>query len=182
MPTPKIRQQFQNQIYFLTFRVLEWINIFTEPVYSSIIINCLKYSQKHKGLLIHGYVIMTNYIHLIISSKKCNLISIVKEFKSYSTSEIKNLLYSDNRRYILRLIKNSFYKRKNQAFQLWNSSNWPILIESDKFFIQKLEYIHNNPVKKQYVDEPEYWLYSSARNYLLNDDTILKVDKLFYKF
>jgi hypothetical protein len=31
---------------------------------------------------------------------------------------------------------------------------------------QKLEYIHHNPVKRGYVDSPEHWRYSSARNYL----------------
>jgi hypothetical protein len=41
---------------------------------------------------------------------------------------------------------------------------------------QKIEYIHYNPVKRGYVDEPEYWRYSSARNYLNDDHTIIEVD------
>jgi hypothetical protein len=52
----------------------------------------------------------------------------------------------------------------------------PILIYSDRFFNQKLNYIHNNPVEKGYVEAPEDWIYSSARNYMRNDQSIIFVD------
>jgi hypothetical protein len=40
------------------------------------------------------------------------------------------------------------------------------MILSEKMFQAKLEYIHNNPVKRGYVDQPDHWRYSSARSYL----------------
>jgi len=58
---------------------------------------------------------------------------------------------------------------------LWRYDNHPIVIESKKFFQQKLNYIHNNPVRKAYVVKQEDWLYSSARNYYLGDHSIIKI-------
>jgi len=55
---------------------------------------------------------------------------------------------------------------------------WLQIIYTDKVCQQKLEYMHNNPVVKGFVSKPEHWLYSSARNYILDDDSVLKVELL----
>ncbi len=178
MSSPRILKENEKETHFLTFRVIEWINVFTEPVYFDKIINILEFCQKNKGLLLHAYVIMTNHMHVIVTAKEGNLSSVVRDFKSYTTRELKNSLKNDNRKYIIRLIKKSFSKRKGQNFQIWHSGNWPVLIESEEFYQQKLDYIHDNPVEKQYVSQPEHWLYSSARNYYLDDDSVIKVDKI----
>ena len=88
------------------------------------------------------------------------------------------MLEKDNRKYISALIKSSYSKKKNTAFQIWQRENYPEIIESEKFFLQKINYIHNNPVKKCYVAKPEDWLYSFARNYLLNDSSVIVVDRV----
>ncbi|HEY5614884.1 MAG TPA: transposase, partial [Bacteroidota bacterium] len=63
-------------------------------------------------------------------------------------------------------------------YKVWQQGSHPEAITSQKFFVQKLNYIHENPVRKGYVEKPEHWVYSSARNYFLGDDTIIKIDKL----
>ncbi len=75
-------------------------------------------------------------------------------------------------------MKNSFSKKKNYDNQVWQRENYPELIESEKFYLQKAEYIHNNPVKKYYVEKPEDWIYSSARNRIAFDNTIIEVDSI----
>jgi len=178
MPSPRILKENEGEMHFLTFRVIEWINIFTEPIYFEVIIDSFKYCQGNKGLLLHAYVIMTNHIHVIMSAKEGILSSLVRDFKSYTFNKFNRLLLKDNRKYILRLVKRSFFKRKGQQFQVWDSRNWLELIESDRFFQQKLNYIHENPVEKGYISNPKEWLYSSARNYYLDDDSVIKVDKV----
>jgi len=180
MPTKRIHQTQDGQtIYFLTITVIEWIDIFTKPSYFKAIVDSLKYCQKNKGLLLYGFVIMTNHIHLLAQSdKKHNLSDIIRDFKHYTTLEIKRLLIKDKRQYILRLIKHSFSKKENQKFQIWQRENYPELIESIKFFEQKLNYIHDNPVRKNYVQKPEDWLYSSARNYYLNDNSLIAINPI----
>ena len=122
---------------------------------------------------------MTNHIHCIISAKEgYYLENIVASFKKFTTFQTKKLLEKDNRKYISVLIESSYAKKKDTSFQIWQRENYPETIESEKFFSQKLNYIHNNPVVKCYVSKPEDWLYSSARNYLLNDNSVIVVDRI----
>ena len=50
------------------------------------------------------------------------------------------------------------------------------VIRSEKWFFQKLNYIHNNPVKAGLVEMPEDWSYSSGRNYINGDHSVIKID------
>jgi len=181
MPTPRIHHPDTNQIiYFLTLTTIEWLDIFTKPQYYQVLINSLKFCQKEKGLLLHAFVIMTNHVHLLAQAKEgYELDKIIQDFKRHTTKEIKSLLQNDRRRYILRLIQQSFSKKNGQAFQIWQRENYPELIESEDFLEQKFNYIHDNPVRKGYVVKPEDWQYSSARNYLLGDDGLVVIDKLW---
>ena len=179
MPTPRINKENKNKIHFLTFTTIEWIDVFTKPEYFDLIMNTFKYCQKNSGLLLYGFVIMTNHIHCLVSTKEnYSLENIVASFKKFTTSQIKELLEKDNRKYILALINSSFAKKKNTSFQIWQRENYPEMIESEKFFLQKLNYIHNNPVVKFYVAKPEDWIYSSAKNYLSGDNSVIVVDKI----
>ena len=163
MPTPRIHRTDANQtIYFLTLTTIEWLDIFTKPQYYQVLINSLKFCQKEKGLLLHAYVIMTNHVHLLAQTKEnYELDKIIQDFKRHTTKEIKSLLQEDRRQYILRLIQQSFDKKNGQAFQIWQRENYPELIESEHFLEQKFNYIHYNPVRKEYVHYPEDWHWSS---------------------
>ncbi len=179
MPTPRINKENKNKIHFLTFTTMEWIDIFTKPEYFNLIINTFKHCQKNQGLLLYGFVIMTNHFHCLVSAQEdYSLENIVASFKKFTTFQTKKMLEKDNRKYISALIKSSYAKKKNTSFQIWQRENYPETIESEKFFLQKMNYIHNNPVKKCYVAKPEDWLYSSARNYLLDDDSVIVVDRV----
>lgn len=65
---------------------------------------------------------------------------------------------------------------RGQNYKVWMSRNWIENIYSDKFLEQKLEYIHRNPVKAGFVKDTADWKYSSARNYYLNDNSVIKID------
>ena len=53
----------------------------------------------------------------------------------------------------------------NNSFQCWQQDNHPIELANPFMIQQKLDYLHNNPVLAGFVEKPEDWLYSSARNY-----------------
>jgi len=67
---------------------------------------------------------------------------------------------------------------RGSKYKVWQEGFHPITIESDHFFFEKLNYIHENPVRKGFVDQPSHWRYSSARNYDRDDDSILAIEKL----
>ena len=177
MPPVRIHSENENLTHFLTITIIEWIDIFTKPQYFKIIIDSLRYCRENKGLLLYEFVIMANHIHLIARAKEENKLSqIISDFKKHTTREILKELEKDNRRYILNLIKNSFAKKKDYQNQIWQRENYPEVITSEKFLFQKTNYAYNNPVKKGYVAKPEDWIYSSARNRILNDNDIIELD------
>lgn len=67
---------------------------------------------------------------------------------------------------------------RGNRYKVWQEGYHPIAIDTDDFFQQKLDYLHENPVRKGFVEKPEYWRYSSARNYLFDDHSILPVECL----
>lgn len=139
----------------------------------------MKYCRKNKGLLLYEFVVMVNHLHLIARAKEGRKLSqIISDFKKHTTREILKTLEKDNRRYILNLVRNSFAKKKDYQNQIWQRENYPEAITAEEFFNEKINYIYNNPVKREYVAKPEDWLYSSARNRILSDDSLIELDKI----
>ncbi|MET3540697.1 REP element-mobilizing transposase RayT [Pontibacter aydingkolensis] len=68
-------------LYFLTMTVVDWVNIFTRPVYKHIIVDALRFCQENKGLRLHAWVLMSNHLHLIASTAEDkNLSDILRDF------------------------------------------------------------------------------------------------------
>jgi REP element-mobilizing transposase RayT len=88
-------------------------------------------------------------------------------FKSYTARQIID--YLEDKRVKKILDQLSFYKKAHKddrSYQFWQEGVHPEWIQNDSMLRQKIDYMHNNPVKRGYVDRPEHWRYSSARNYL----------------
>jgi REP element-mobilizing transposase RayT len=68
--------------------------------------------------------------------------------------------------------------REGAEYRVWQEGFHPEALFTLEFALQKINYLHNNPVRKGLVDTPEHWRYSSARNYLLNDDSVMEIDRL----
>lgn len=154
MPSPRISKEYSSASYFLTFTIKNWYYIFDRHNRFQIITDSLIYCQKHKQLKIYAYVFMLNHIHLVISAP--DVIGFVRDFKKFVSKEMqKNIISFEPN--ILKLFENP-----KGGHEFWQSSNMPKMIESEDFLNQKIEYIHHNPVRKQYVNNPEDWIWSSA--------------------
>jgi len=156
--------------HFITSTVVNWIDIFTRLEYRNLIIDSLLFCVNNKGLKVHSYCIMSNHIHLVISSSGKPLPDIIRDFKSYTSSQIHKDLISNTResrrRWMLYLMSLEGEKRKaNKGFQFWQQHNQPIELYNDYLIRQKINYVHMNPVKAGYVFRPEDYVYSSAVNY-----------------
>lgn len=159
----------QSKAYYLTFTVVQWVDVFSRKTYTDIVIDSLRYCQKNKGLVIYAYVIMSNHLHLLASSENENLSQTIADFKKFTSKVIiKEIQESNESRKDWMLNLFSFETKKhnrNKYFQFWKHESHPIQIYSNKFIKQKVEYIHDNPVKAGIVEKPEDYMYSSARNY-----------------
>jgi REP element-mobilizing transposase RayT len=90
----------------------------------------------------------------------------MQSFKQYTAKQILEMLKKANVKTILDQLM--FYKKANhkeKTYQVWEEGYQPKLIQNDEIMIQKINYIHHNPVKRGYVDEAKHWRYSSARDY-----------------
>ena len=160
----------QNAAYFLTLTIVGWIDVFTRKIYRDIVIESLKYCQKEKGLEIYAFVIMSNHLHLIVNAKEgYSLSDIMRDFKKYTSKQIIMACHdnTESRREWMLSIFGLAGKTNsnNKYFQVWKQDNHALELYSNKFIIEKLDYIHNNPVRSGIVVKPEDYLYSSARIY-----------------
>ena len=161
----------QEGIFFCTFATIGWIDLFTRPVYRDIVVENLRFCQQQKGLIIYAWVIMSNHLHLIVAHEKGNLSGLLRDFKSYSSKQLYEAIKNEpesRRVWMLGMFQwAGKHNPNNKGFQIWQQQNHPkqLLPHSDSFSRQKLDYLHNNPVRAGWVDEPEEYVYSSARCY-----------------
>jgi putative transposase len=172
-------------LYFITFATVQWVDVFSRSNYVDILLDSLRYCQKEKGLRIHGWCIMSNHVHLIISTQVGHHPSdVLRDLKKFTSKQIvaaieDKKLPESRRGWMLWLFRKAGEANsKNTFYQFWQQENHPIEIFSNKFIDQKLAYIHENPVKSGLVDEPWEYRYSSARDYMCNKKGLLEVELL----
>ncbi len=176
----------QQGIYFLTFRIIEWIGIFTRQAYQDIVINSLKYCVKNKDLRLFAYLIMSNHLHLIVQSLNGNLSNTIRDFKKYSSKKIVETMQEINESRKNRILNhfkfNAGLTSRNERYQVWNRENHAEELYSSDFMEVKVNYLHMNPVRAGIVYRPEDYIYSSARNYYGMDGTMIEIEKLDLKW
>lgn len=156
-----------DELYFITLTIVDWINLFDRVDYKMIVVENLNYCIENEDLEVFEYVIMSNHIHLICRRKEKDLNELLGRFKSYTAKEFLKEINSnpnESRRYwLINLFKKA--ARKNQQYRnhhIWQYKNYPTVLYSEKVIQQKIDYIHQNPVKAQIVANCEDYVFSSA--------------------
>ena len=150
--------------HFLTCTVVGWLPVFTRPETVQILLDSWQFLQDQGRLTLLGYVVLENHVHFIASAE--DLAKQVGDFKSYTARRVIDHLIERHVRILLEGLEYHKARHKgDRAFQLWQEGSHPKVIETEAMLRQKLEYIHQNPVKRGYVSDPTHWRYSSARNY-----------------
>ena len=166
----KYRIEDQQELYFLTSTVVDWIDVFTRKELAQIVVDSLRYCQKEKGLLLYAWCLMPSHLHLIVSAADGkNISDIMRDFKKFTSKKIVKTIQEINEsRREWMLDKFEFVGRWNPKilnFKFWQDGIHPIILTSNHFIEQKLNYIHQNPVTAGLVFEPQHYTYSSAINY-----------------
>ena len=166
----------QRGAYYLTLQIVNWVDLFSRQVYRDIVIENLRYCIAKKGLIVYGYVVMSNHVHLLVQSSKGELSNTIRDFKSYTSKKFIQYIEQNNEsrsEWLLSVFKGAaFSHKRNSKYQVWTHENHAVHVYSDKFVTQKLDYIHMNPVRAGIVREPEDYIYSSACNYA-GESTVL---------
>jgi REP element-mobilizing transposase RayT len=169
--------------YFITITTVGWIDVFTRLNQKNLLINALKYCQKNKGLEIYGYCIMSSHIHLLCKGTEGFILSdIIRDFKKFTSKRIVQTIIDEpesRREWMLDYFQKACeHLKKNQTYKVWQNGYHAEHIYSNTFIRQKIDYIHNNPVKDKIVTSAEDYYFSSARNYagLENDLDLVLLD------
>ena len=163
-----------DKLYFISFAVAYWIDVFIREEYNQVIIESWKHCQGKKGLQIYGWCIMTSHIHMIIGSAASKLEDIVRDMKSHTSTTLRKVISENQmesrKEWMLWMMERAGKKNSNNSdWQFWQQHNKPLEIKDQFMFDKTLEYIHMNPVTAGFVNKPEDWKYSSARDFLWDE-------------
>ncbi len=160
--------------HFVTFTVVNWIDIFIRDIYKEIFFESLKYCQENKGLEVCAYCMMTSHIHLILGVKDgFDLTDVIRDCKSYTSRHIRKAIEQNPQESRKEWLLHAFtweghLNPRNKDFQFWQQNNHPIVLDNPDKTQRCLNYIHANPVTANFVSKAEDWVWSSAKSYFEN--------------
>ena len=159
-----------SKLYFISFAVIQWIDLFVRKEYKDILVLSWKFCQHQKGLKVYGWFFMTSHVHMIVGTKQRPLEKIIGEMKSYTSRSLRKAIAehpgASRREWMLLMMQHAGLKNSNNNhWQLWQQHNHPNKLSAIEMFHQKLKYIHMNPVEAGFVEHEEDYLYSSAGDF-----------------
>jgi putative transposase len=162
--------------HFVTSTIVEWLPVFTTAACCDIVVRSLLHCREHKALQIHAWVILDNHFHAVLSGP--DLAGTLTDFKRFTGRTLVEQIKVEKREWLLNQLAyyRAAHKRSGSEHQVWQEGVHPQAINGDEMMQQKLEYIHQNPVKRGLVAAAEHWRYSSAHEWLPGASPCFKCD------
>ena len=163
--------------FFVTTTVVRFLPIFSNSSFCDILINNIKYYREKFHFDVLGFVIMPSHFHWIVevNNKYGTISDIMRDIKKFTAWQIFDKIKETQQTELEKIFKREARGIINQERKLWMKRFDDEVIRNEKMFWVKLFYIHNNPVEAGLVLYPEEYKYSSARNYVNNDHSVIKV-------
>jgi putative transposase len=157
-------------VYFVTFTIVEWLPVYIEETTCKIITDSLNFCIQNKCLRVNAYVIMPNHIHAVVFDRDFDsgrLKHTLDDFRKFTGRKPAD--YCDAH---FSLAFGEAFRRaagEDRQRRFWQPTQHPEGIVSERFWRQKVNYIHENPVRKGLVPRPDDWRFSSARFWSCED-------------
>ena len=167
----------QGEVFFITPTVVDFINLFDHKQACEIFVKTLQFYQTRGDFTLLAWVLMPNHFHIIIKlGEKKNISVVIGNCKRYTARQIGQLRAIPEMRQTLDQIKRTVLNEPGKGTAIWKPRFDSFVITTENTLKQKIEYIHNNPIRKMAVEEPWQWHYSSAAVYSGRDGIELPVD------
>ncbi|MBL0105323.1 MAG: transposase [Bacteroidetes bacterium] len=164
-------------LQFVTTSCNEWLPLLTDIKHLEILRDSILYCMNKYTVALPGYVFMPNHTHMMMLFKEDFRISdFMRDFKKHTSIHIRESIEKQNQSLLLCAME---YKTSRQQYKVWNDRFDSRSLEHPLRALQKLNYIHQNPVRKNLVTLPEDYKYSSAGYYKGKEDLFLPVDNIF---
>jgi len=159
-----------DKLYFITATILEWKHLLANDAYKEILLNEWRHRVKRDHLKVYAFVIMPNHYHAIINTPSPNIPSDIQRdtHKWVSRQIILDIKANDPNDLAAYQVN-----AKDRKYQIWERNSLPVPLYTRDVIMQKLNYIHHNPLQEHWrlADTPEAYHYSSAKFYIENDTT-----------
>ena len=168
-----------NYAYFVTWSVVNWLPLFEDPCYRQIILDSLAYLREHKPTELNAFVVMATHAHAVLWPRNgVDVSDVLRDFKRHTSRTISHEAVKRGHNAHLQVFAaaRSSFRSSRGEHQVWQEGSHPEAIYSGEFARQKIEYIHNNPVRAGLVSSAEDWMCSSARLYLRGEPTYPETD------
>ena len=160
----------ESSVYYVTYSITDWLPVFVSGPAFRVIIDSLKFCHGQKHLRINAYVIMPTHFHAIVfdadyDSERLN--RTLTDFRKFTGRQLADYCDHSMPACFGDAIKKGAIGDRER--RLWQPSRHPVALVNEKFWEVKLNYLHENPMRKGLVSRPEHWRYSSAQNYLAGE-------------
>lgn len=168
----------ENAIYYITTVVYGRLTVFTRPSFIIPILDSLNYYRYKLDFLILGYVIMPDHLHLLLWPQGASPLSdIMRDFKKFTASRLAHQAEVEHCTAWVDAFERAGAQTGRSHNKVWQDDFWDELVYSPGKLRRKLNYIHRNPVRAGLVETPEDYPYSSYRNYVQDDNSLIQIDK-----
>jgi REP element-mobilizing transposase RayT len=169
---------------FVTSTVVGWVDAFSREQYKEIVCDSLKFCIKNKGLKLHAWVIMPNHLHMIVSCQQGVVLGeVMRDFKKFTSRKVVTAI-ADNEHESRKAWMLNFFRfaatsnNGTDEYQFWQHEFHPVILDSGEKIMQRLNYLHENPVRAGIVWQSEDYKYSSAIDYYKSMNGILPITRL----
>jgi putative transposase len=159
--------------HFITCAVVHWIPVFNRIDYLEVLADSFRHCIESRGLLVHAFIFMPNHFHAICSQAEGEISAVIRDLKRFTSRQLTQMMERDGRTIWLRAMQRA--AGKEGEAKLWDDGFHPEQVYSEKFFTQKCNYMHDNPVRAGYIANPSEWVYSSAAFYNETGDAPIPV-------
>jgi REP element-mobilizing transposase RayT len=161
--------QPEHYVHFFTATILEWKHLLQEDKYKQLILNSLLFLAKHGRVKVYGFIIMINHIHLIWHIQPGHRREgVQRDFLKFTAQQ----MLSDLRKHYPELLQAFLVNATDRKYQVWERNPLSIELWSREVLVQKLQYLHRNPVRAGLCHWPEEYRWSSALFYHTGIDNL----------
>jgi putative transposase len=163
----RYRIQPDAAIYYVTYSVVEWLPIFITEATLKIVADSLTFCHDQKMLRINAFVIMPTHLHLIVFDADFDngrLGRTLTDFRKFTGRQLSDYCGSHFPSCFAQVLRDQATADRER--RLWQPSRHPEAIQTEPFWQQKLDYLHDNPRRKGLVRSPQDWRWSSAGWYV----------------
>ncbi len=150
-------------IYYVTMLVIKWLPVFVSEQACRIVTDSLNHCHQHKKLRINAYLIMPTHLHAIVFLERFDpeaLRDTLIEFRKFTGRQLSDFCCEHMPHCFAEALRDA--SGDDRARRFWQPTFHPEGIESDRFYQQKLDYLHDNPRRKGLVLRAEHRRFSSA--------------------